>query len=63
MPLRKKELVFNVRKKVPIATKPRGWGGAKGLSGRATKKKTFFCGFPNGPSKHNLSLLEIDVRE
>ena len=36
-----KELFFKVRKKVPLATKP-----AKGLSGRATKKRTFFCGFP-----------------
>ena len=27
-----------------MATKPRGWGD-KGLSGRATKKITFFCGF------------------
>ena len=41
MPLRKKEPFFIVRKKVPIATKPRG-GGAKGLIGRATKKRTFF---------------------
>ena len=24
----------------------RGGGGPKGLSGRATKKITFFCGFP-----------------
>ena len=32
---------FNVRKKGPTATKPRG--GAKGLSGRATKKRTFFA--------------------
>ena len=29
-----------------MATKPRGGGGgAKGLSGWATKKRTFFCGF------------------
>ena len=28
-----------------MATKPRG-GGLKGLGGRATKKRTFFCGFP-----------------
>ena len=28
-----------------MATKP-GGGGAKGLSGRATKKRTFFCDFP-----------------
>ena len=31
-------------KKVPMATKPRG---AKGVSGRATKERTFFCDFPN----------------
>ena len=37
--VRKKEL-SNVRKKVPMATKPRG-GGLKGLSGRATKIRTF----------------------
>ena len=36
---------FTIRKKVPMANKPRG-GGTKGLSGRATKKITFFCGFP-----------------
>ena len=44
---KEKRTFFNVRKKVPMATKPRG-RGAKGLSGRATKKKkrTFFCGFP-----------------
>ena len=42
MPLRKKELFFKVRKKVPTATKPRG-GGAIGLSGRTTKKRTFFA--------------------
>ena len=41
---KEKRTFFNVRKKVPMATKPRG-GGAKGLSGRATKKITF-CGFP-----------------
>ena len=29
-----------------MATKPRG-EGAKSFSGRATKKRTFFCGFPN----------------
>ena len=29
-----------------MATKPRR-GGAKGLTGRATKKRTFFFGFPN----------------
>ena len=28
-----------------MVTKQRG-GGAKGLSGRATKKRTFFCSFP-----------------
>ena len=49
---RKKELFYNVRKKVPMATKPRETileigllprgGGAEGLSGRVTKKKTFF---------------------
>ena len=33
---------FKVRKKVPLATKRRG-GGAKGLSGRTTKKITFFA--------------------
>ena len=42
MPLRKKKLFLNVRRKVPMATKP-GWGGAKGLSGRASKKITFFA--------------------
>ena len=36
-----KKTFFNVRKKVPIATKPRE-GGAKGLSGRV-KKRTFFA--------------------
>ena len=42
MPLRKKQLLFfNERGKVPMATKPRGGGGAKGLSGRATKKRIF----------------------
>ena len=37
--LRKKELFYYARKKAPMATKPRG--GAKGLSGRTTKKITF----------------------
>ena len=36
---------FNVWKKVPMATKPRG-GGALDLSGRATKKRTFFAASP-----------------
>ena len=40
-----KKLLFNVRKKVPIATKPEG-GGAKGLSGRDTKKITFLLWLP-----------------
>ena len=43
LPLRKKDFFLNVRKKVPMATKPR-W--AKGFSGRSTKKRTFFRGFP-----------------
>ena len=34
---------FNVWKKVPMATKPREGGGDKGLSGKATKKRTFFA--------------------
>ena len=29
-----------------MATKPRGGGVAKGLSGRATKRRIFFCSFP-----------------
>ena len=33
--------VRNVRKKDPMATKPKG-GGGKGQSGRATKEITFF---------------------
>ena len=33
--------------KVSVALRRGGGGGAKGLSGRATKKRTFFCGFPN----------------
>ena len=32
---------FKGRKKVPMAAKPEG-GGVKGLSGLATKKRTFF---------------------
>ena len=34
-----------------MATKPRGGPGgeAKGLSGRASKKRTSVCGFPNVP--------------
>ena len=43
---KKKRTFFNVRKKVSMATKPRG-GGVKGPIGRATKKRSFFfCGFP-----------------
>ena len=42
MPLRKRKLFFNLRKKVPMGTKPRG-RGAKGLSDRATKKRIFFA--------------------
>ena len=44
------KLYVNVRGKVPMATKPRGGGGAKGISGQTTKKRTiffFFSGFPN----------------
>ena len=41
---KEKRTFFNVRKKVPKASRP--GGGAKGLSGRATKKITFICGFP-----------------
>ena len=33
---------LQLRKKIPMATKPRG-GGGEGLSGRATKKITFFA--------------------
>ena len=29
-----------------LITKPKGGGGAKGLSGLSTKKKNLFCGFP-----------------
>ena len=43
---KEKRTFFNVRKKVPMAAKPGGGGGAKVLSGRATKKQNFFCGFP-----------------
>ena len=43
MPLRKKELFFNVRKKVPMATKP--GGGAKALVA-GPQRKELFCGFP-----------------
>ena len=39
---REKKTFVNVRKKVPMATKPGPGGGAIGLSGRATKKITFF---------------------
>ena len=39
MPLRTKEPFFNVRKKVPMAS--RGGGGARVLSGRATNKRIF----------------------
>ena len=35
-------IFFGYRKKVPMATKPRGGGP----NGRATKKRTFVCGFP-----------------
>ena len=38
---KEKKNFFDVRKKVPKATKPRR--GAKGLSGRATKKRSFFA--------------------
>ena len=38
------------------ATKPMG-GGAKGLSGRATKKRTFFCGFPNEKVVQCISII------
>ena len=53
--MKKKELFFNVRKKVFIVTKPRG-GGAKGLSGRATKKRTFFAAFLTVKEKHIVTL-------
>ena len=36
-----------------MTTKPRG-GGAKGLGGRATKKRTFFYGFPKIDVLNNL---------
>ena len=41
MRLRKKVFFFNVRKKVPMATKPREGVGAKGLSGRTLRKELF----------------------
>ena len=41
VPLREKEL-FNVRKKVPMATKPRGGGVKAG----PLKKKNFFLRLP-----------------
>ena len=37
---KEKRFFFNVRKKFLW------WGGAKGLSGRATKKITFFAAYP-----------------
>ena len=40
MPLR---IFFKCKDKSSYATKPPRGGGAKGLSGRATKKKTFFA--------------------
>ena len=55
-----KKYFFNVKKKVPMATKPRG-GGAKGPIGRATKKRTFICGFPYLSSKINCSLYFVCV--
>ena len=42
------------RKKVPMATKPRGGGREGPYSGRATKKRTFFSGFPNSPLKNKI---------
>ena len=42
VPPRKKELLFNVRKKKFLWPLGRG-GGAKGLSGRATKKIIFIA--------------------
>ena len=40
-----------------MATKPRG--GGRGLSGRATKKITFFAASRNAPSKNTISALDI----
>ena len=42
VPLRKKELLFNARKKVPKATKPRGVG-LKALVAGPLRKELFFA--------------------
>ena len=50
---KEKDNFFNVRKKVPMGTKPMGaGGGTKGLSGRATKKRTFFAA----------SIIQLNIR-
>ena len=43
---KKKKTFFNVRKKVSMATKPRGGGGLKALVAWPLIQKNFFCGFP-----------------
>ena len=41
VPLRKKDFFFNVRKKVPMATKPMGGGGLKALVAGPLRKELF----------------------
>ena len=54
---KEKRRFFYVRKKVPM-------GGAKGLCSRATKKITFFCGFPFLLNAvHSISLMVLPLKE
>ena len=61
MPLRKKEL-FLMKGKKFLRTLSRGGGGAKGFSGRATRKGTFFCSFPYIQTIfYHLELKTLDI--
>ena len=57
VPLRKKELFFNVRKKVHMVTKPRE-GGLKALVS-GPLRKDFFCGFRTGCTFRVKMLVKI----
>ena len=56
MPLRKKKLFFYVRKKVPMATKPRGGGSLKALVAGPLRKELFFAASLRGAMKKIIDL-------
>ena len=50
----KKKTFFNVRKKVPLATKPKGEGGLKALVAGPLRKEPFFAASFSGCKKNKV---------